>query len=205
MLRRSMTWAGDAGITRRAAISSLASLALLLVASPDRAEDVVVPVGVQAELLVKVAAYDRNLPGRAGDRVVVVIVTKPGDADSARVGAAMQKALSGQPTIAGLPHVESLASYEGAPALAKLCRDKRAGILYLAPGFTDDEIGAMAKALDGVDVLSTAAMPAFVPKGIVLGFDLVSGKPRLLVHLAQAKRQRVALSAEVLKLMKVYE
>ena len=39
----------------------------------------------------------------------------------------------------------------------------------------------------------------------VLGFDLVSGKSKLLCHLGQAKKQHVAFKAEVLKLMKVYE
>ena len=44
-----------------------------------------------------------------------------------------------------------------------------------------------------------------VPKGAVLGFDLVSGKPKLLVHLTQAKKQNAAFKAEALKLMKVFE
>jgi hypothetical protein len=44
-----------------------------------------------------------------------------------------------------------------------------------------------------------------VPAGIVLGFDVVSGRPKLLVNLTQAKRQNVSLRAEALKLMKVYE
>jgi hypothetical protein len=40
---------------------------------------------------------------------------------------------------------------------------------------------------------------------VVLGFDLVSGRPKLLVNLTQAKKQKVDLAAEILKLMKVYE
>ena len=47
--------------------------------------------------------------------------------------------------------------------------------------------------------------PDYVPGGIVLGFDVVSGRPKLLVHLTQAKRQNVALRAEALKLMRVFE
>jgi len=47
-------------------------------------------------------------------------------------------------------------------------------------------------------------MPDYVPAGIVLGFDLVSGRPKLLVNIEQAKKQQVSLPASVLKLMKVY-
>jgi hypothetical protein len=64
---------------------------------------------------------------------------------------------------------------------------------------TDDR-----EALSGVDVLSVSPVPEYVEQGIVLGFDVVSGKPRLLVNLGQARLQHVALRAEVLKLMKVY-
>jgi hypothetical protein len=48
-------------------------------------------------------------------------------------------------------------------------------------------------------------MADYVPAGIVLGFDLVSGRPKLVVNLSQARRQHVDFRAEVLKLMKVYE
>jgi len=44
-----------------------------------------------------------------------------------------------------------------------------------------------------------------VPRGIVLGFDLVGGKPKMLVNLGQARKQHVAFMAEVLKLAKVFE
>jgi hypothetical protein len=59
--------------------------------------------------------------------------------------------------------------------------------------------------LDGVSVLSTGAVASFVQHGVVLSFDLVGGKPKLLVHLARAQRQKVDLSAQVLKLVKVVE
>src|SRR5262245_39034542 len=174
-------------------------------AMPASAEEVSVPIGLQVDLLVKVAAYDRNLPPRAGDRVRLAILTKPGNAESERAAAQMEKALGAKQAIANLPHEETIQPFSDSAALVKLCRSKRLSIVYLAPGFSDEEIASMAKALDGVDVLTASTVASFVPKGIVLGFDLVSGKPKLLVHLGQAKRQKVDLSAEILKLMRVYE
>jgi hypothetical protein len=168
------------------------------------AEEPPVPLRLQVELLVKVAAYDRNLPNRAGDRVKVLVVEKAGNADSNRAVAQIQTALGEIATIAGQPHQEVVLRYAGAAALVAAVRRERAAIVYLTPGLADD-VEPIRAALDGVDVLSVAAIPGYVPRGMVLGFDLVSGKPKLLVQLAQAKRQNVAFTADVLKLMKVYE
>lgn len=173
------------------------------VALPARADDDAVPIARQIELLVKVAGYDKNLSARAGDKVKILLLTKSGSDESTRAATQAEKALADAGDIGGLPHEQSTAAYSDASSLAKLCKSKRIAIVYVTPGFQDSEIEAIAKAFDGGDVLTATAVASFVSKGIVLGFDLVSGKPKLLVHLAQAKKQNVDLSAEVLKLMKV--
>jgi hypothetical protein len=186
----------------------LALVCLLLVVVPpaqSSADEVAVPFELQVELLAKVAVYDKNLPARAGDRVRTLVLTKPSDTGSTRASTQLQKALVAKDTIVNLPHDPQPFTWTDAATLAKQCKARRIAIVYLTPGFSDEEIANIARALDGVDVLTVSAVASFVPRGIVLGFDLVSGKPKLLVHLPQARRQRVALSADVLKLMKVYE
>ncbi|HEX7668231.1 MAG TPA: YfiR/HmsC family protein, partial [Polyangiaceae bacterium] len=69
----------------------------------------------------------------------------------------------------------------------------------------DSDTDAIGTALQGADLLTVSTVPSYVQHGIVLGFDLVSGHPKLLVHLRQARSQQVALRPEVLKLMRVYE
>jgi hypothetical protein len=44
-----------------------------------------------------------------------------------------------------------------------------------------------------------------VEKGFVLGFDLVSGKPRMLLQLTQARKQNTDFKADVVRIMKVYQ
>jgi hypothetical protein len=183
----------------------LAAIAITLVDAPSaRADEVAVPVELQAELLTKVAAYDRNMTARAAGRVHILIVERAGDADSGRTAAQMKKALGGVERVVGLPHDETILDYAGAAALASECRARHASIAYLSSGL-GGELPQIRAALEGVDVLSAAAVASYVPGGIVLGFDLVSGKPKLLIQLGQARRQNVALKAEVLKLMKVFE
>jgi hypothetical protein len=179
-------------------------LAAPLIALPGHAESVAAPVVLQAELLAKVAEYDRNFSLRAGERARVLLVTQPTNADSVTVAQQMSSALGRLSQIASLPHDEIILPYPGAAELARICRDRHVSIVYFGPGFRDD-VGDIRDALVGVDVLSVASVPDYVKEGIVLGFDVVSGHPKLLFNLRQARLQRVALAAAVLKLMTVYE
>jgi hypothetical protein len=167
------------------------------------AEDDEVPPALQAALLAKVAAYDRNLTARAGERVLTLIVSRPKDAESHRVSGLLKEAMASQGPIAELPHVEEEVTLTTPAALAELCRAKKAAVVFVGPGFTDEELLAIASALDGLDLL-TVGNASYVRKGVVLGFDLVSGKAKLLVDLSRATKQHVAMSASVLKLMTVY-
>lgn len=177
---------------------------VLLPPGTSLGDEVAVPVALQAELVAKVASYDRNLVSRAGDRVHILIVVNAKSDASNSFAKHMTSALGGVDKIGGLPHDETTAAFGGAKALADACRAKRIAIVYFAPGLAD-EVAGIRSALEGVNVLSVAADAADVPKGIVLGFDLVSGKPKIVVQLGQAKKQEVSFKAELLKLAKVYE
>jgi hypothetical protein len=181
----------------------LIALSVWCGARSSRAQTANVPAELQAQLLSKLSAYDRNFAGRAGDMALVLILVKSGSAKSALSGATIKTALSNLDRFGGLRHQEQVVTFESAPALANLCRSKRAAIVYVTPGL-ENEIDAIKGSLVGVDVLSVAAVPEYVPRGIVVGFEVVSGKPKLSINIAQARQQRVDFKADVLKLMKVY-
>jgi hypothetical protein len=185
-------------------IAVLACALVLLVSDRGRAEETTLPIALQVELLVKVASYDRNFVQRAGERARILILTKPGNVDSKRIAAQVEAGLARVNQIAGLPHEESVTPYRGAVELANKIRAERVAVVFLGPGFRDD-IGAIREALDGVDVLTATAIPDYVEAGVVLGFDVAAGRPELLVNLPQAKKQKVALRSEVLRLMKVFQ
>ena len=186
---------------RRAAFLAVS----LTVSGTVLAREPTVPVPLQMDLLAKVAGYDRNLPTRAGDRVLALVVRKGADDEPTRGAAQAMLALEGRTELAGLPFSREEVAFTDAEALAKACREKKASLVYLAPGFTEAEAAQVGKQLEGQSILSASADPALVGKGVVLGFDLVSGKPKLVVSLARAGKQSVALSAGVLKLMTVIE
>jgi hypothetical protein len=181
------------------------SLLILCLSTRVVADDVVVPISLQMDLMLKVASYDKNLAERAGGALRITVLLDPGNPDSVRSGAQALKALSAADDVAGLPVELSSTPYVDAPALARLVRERHVSILYVTLGFSELDVDAMAHALDGVSVLSVGALGKYASRGVVLGFDLVGGKPKLIVNLGLAKRQRVELSSAVLKLMRVVE
>lgn len=184
--------------------SIFAITAFLTPLRPGRADGATLPIALEASLIAKVANYDRNFAKRAGDKVRILLVTKGGNADSAATASQMSEALSGLPQVGGLPHEEIRYAFTTPAALAQLCKTKRIAIAVFGPGF-DSDVAGIRTALQGVDVLTVSTVARYVPEGIVLGFDVVSGRPKLLVHLTQAKLQQVSLSPDVIRLMRVYE
>jgi hypothetical protein len=189
--------------TRRTFCGLLATSALLAVVRPAHAEEVPVPASRQAELIARVAAYDRNLAARAQGTVRVLVVVNPADADSRGLGTAIEAALSRQGQIARMPVVVSQVPLPAGGALAARCAAEHVSIVYLSSGL-DAAIPGLVASLDGVDVLSIGGLPRYVSQGVVLGFDLVSGNPTLLYHLTNARRQNVAMEPNVVRLMQVY-
>jgi hypothetical protein len=171
---------------------------------PGRAQSMPVPAAAQAELIAKLVGFDRNFAARAGGKAVIIIAAMAGDAESMSAALEIKAAFSRLPRVGNLPHEEHIVTYSNAAALAQTVRSKRASLVYLGPGF-DKQISAIRDALSTMDVLSVAAIPGYVPAGIVLGFDLVSGRPKLLIQVVQARKQNVAFPASVLSLMKVYQ
>ena len=162
--------------TRRAA---LVGATILFWRHRVAAEGVTVPIRLQAELLSKVASYDRNFAERTGDRVRTLLLVKPGDPESSRAAAEMKSALSSISTIGNLSHDEDIVTYTDGPALAEMCRSRKIAIVYVAPGFSQQEVEGLREAMAQLNLLSVGSLADYVPAGIVLGFDLVSGRSKL--------------------------
>jgi hypothetical protein len=185
-------------------VAAAMALAVTLTSSMGGADDVAVPAELQATLLAKVVSYDRNLSERAGDRVHILVVGQPSNPTSMPFSRQMRQVLSSTKTFGSLPHDEEILEFTSTAALVEKCRSLHISVVYFGPGFEGD-VEAIRAALEALPILTVTAVPELVPRGLVLGFDLVFGRPKLLVHLTQARRQKVDLPADVLKLMRVFE
>ena len=183
---------------------ALMLLVILLVASRGLAQETSVPADIQAALVAKLASYDRNFAARAKGTARLVLLVKKGSGKSKLAADSFKGALSKVDRIGGLPHEEQTLIYENAAAVVKLCQAQHIAIVYVTPGL-ESEIAVLREALAGTSVLSVSPVEAHVEMGIVLGFAIVSGRPKLVLNLRQARRQKVDFRADVLKLMKVQQ
>jgi hypothetical protein len=179
----------------------LLALAIALVATQVHAE-VSVPAHMQAQLLVKVAAFDRNFAARAGENALILLVQKPGEPESVQLAQQMAAELRDLADIAGVPKTVDVVSFKDATTLGATCKSRKPALVYLSAGL-DREAAAIATALAGADVLSVGASGAHAENGAVIGFDLEGAKTKIVVNLRAAKAQNVALRSNILKLARI--
>jgi hypothetical protein len=185
---------------RRTFLATLAGASTWLLAR--RAAAGLVPANLQAQLVVKVAAFDRNFAARAGATALILVVHKGGDTDSSKLAASVEKALGELGDVGGKPKKVETIAFPGAAALAAKVKGGKVAIVYFSSGL-EGELGGVAGAMQGLDVLTFGASGAHAEKGTVVGFDLEEGKPKLVVNQARAKAQNVAFKAELLKLARL--
>jgi hypothetical protein len=193
----------ERGVTRTSRRTFCGGLAALVLLGARDAAAEEIPAALQAELLTRLAAYDRNMRARSGERLNIVVVVKPGDRDSERTAAQLVSAVARIDRAGALPHAVSTLAYSGPVGVVAACKAIRAGVAFFTPALAA-EVDAVRPAFDNADILTIAPSADMTRRGIVLGFELVSSRPKLFINLTQAARQNVAMPAEVLKLMTVF-
>jgi hypothetical protein len=180
-----------------------ALLFVAAVALPRGAEgDVSVPASLQAQLVSKVALYDRNFAARANGNALVLVVQKGEDPESTRAAFAMASELRRLADLGGVAKTVDTMSYSSATDLASAVRGRRASIVYLSVGL-EGEAPAIAGALAGGNVLTVGATARLVEAGANVGFDLVGSKPKIFVNIATARSQGVQFAGEFLRLARI--
>ena len=203
----------DPGATRPMprAVSIARTLLLLLLPAgvvtasrSARADGPSVPLPLQVELSTKVIEYVQLPPVLSLDRIRIGIVVKSGSPESMRAGAELKAGFDRVARMAGHPHEQIIVEWSSPKALAEHSRSLSLTVLYFTPGL-DAEIGPTAAALAGQSIVTIGAVDSFVSNGLLLGFELVSGHPKMIFNLRQAKKQEVVLRAAVIKLMRIVE
>lgn len=183
---------------------SVAAMALAAAATAHASEDVTVPARVQAQLLVAVASFQSNMNLALDGSVQILVLTKDDDPSSERVARQLVGALGEMKKIARHPHHELVEPFRDAATVAATCRERRISVVYLSPGL-GGAIPAVAQALRGTAVLTTGSVAGFVSRGVVLGFDLVSGRSEMLLNRTQMKALNVQFPQTLFQLMRIVE
>lgn len=183
----------------------MALVAVATGATTSRAGDEpTVPPRVQAQLLAAVASFQTNTNLAPDGALQILVLTKDKDAESERVARQLVAALGEMRKIMRRIHRESIEPFRGGAALAAACRERRIAIVYVAPGL-GAALPEIAQALRGSAVLTVGAVASFVPHGVVLGFDLVSGRAEMLFNPTQMRALDARFPASLFPLMRIVE
>jgi hypothetical protein len=182
----------------------LLALAVLVLWRPAWADSASVPLQLQVELSNKIIEYIQQPAVLSLDRIRIGIVVKGSSPESTRAGTELKASFDRIVMAGGRPHEQSLVDWSSPRALAEQARSRGLTVLYFTPGL-DAEIAASAVALVGQRIMTIGAVDSFVSSGLILGFELVSGHPKMVFNLRQAKKQEVVLRAAVMKLMRIVE
>ena len=167
-------------------------------------QEVTVPPRVQAQLLAAVASYQTNMNFLPDGAIQILVLTKENDADSDRVARQLVAALGDMKKIMRRLHHEEVQFFRTGRALAALCHERAISIIYIAPGL-GSALPEIKEALRGTAVLTVGAVAAFVPRGVVLGFDLVSGRAEMLLNPTEMRAVNVRFPPSLFPLMRITE
>ncbi|HEX6245595.1 MAG TPA: YfiR family protein [Polyangiales bacterium] len=167
----------------------------------SRAQDALVPIALQIELVGRLLWYERGLQKSADRQLRALILERPRDPASARAAAQLASQLQGA-TLGGRQVTLARVSYESVEQVARAAQQQRAYLAWLTPGF-GELAGELGRALGTRGVLTISSHGADTARGVVLGFELESGKPRIMLNLKQARAQKLDFSAQLLRVVKV--
>ena len=158
----------------------------------------------QAAIIVRALAYDYNLKERAGDSLVIAVLYKEGDGESATMADAWVKAfdsLSGV-KVAGLPMSAIKMPFANAASLKAAIASKGIDVLFVSVGL-DAEVGAIKDLSHALKVLTVGGKEAFVTQGLTLGVFAAADQSTIEVNLEAAGQENVSFSSDLLKHAKV--
>ena len=187
----------------RRALALACAVVGLLATSAAVADEVAVPIRLQLELLERVVRYERGFAS-ASTPVHVLVVGRNGSAESARTTAQLLAGLRQSRRLGGRPMDVTQVSYTNAAALRSEVRRVDADVLYLGARL-DGEIPLIAAALSGTTLITVSAVAADVDRGMVLGFELVSSRPRIVVNLTAARASGLRFNAQFLRLARIVQ
>jgi hypothetical protein len=170
-------------------------------AAPVRAEEMDLPAAKQAELLLKILTYDRNLGAKAGSELAIGIVYDPTDRDSAKATTDFGGALfqyKGK-TVKQLPVKYYTIEYTNTTDLERFVKQKGISVLYIAPGNARN-LASILELSQDMNLTTLTGVPDYVRKGAAVGLALAQDKPRILINLESTRAEGTEFDASLLRL-----
>ena len=132
----------------------------------------------------------------------IMVLRNAQSEESGATALRLLNALSGVRQIAGQEVQSEVVDFSTPAEVADRVRGQRVAILYVSAGL-EAQMGAVATALEGLDVLTVGPSGAYAEQGAVVGFDLDEGRPLMVINTGRARSQHVSFKAELLKMARI--
>jgi hypothetical protein len=175
---------------------------LIIAALPSHAEDAGVPVALQVELPSRLLWNERGLQQSLQKEVRALIIERARDPVSGLAAAQLAAQLEQVKALGGKRVVQRRVIFESPEQVGRVVQEQRPYLAYLTPNLAP-VTAELSRVLAARGVLSVSTQGADTGRGVVLGFELESGKPRILLNLVQARAQKLDFSAQFLRVVRV--
>ena len=159
----------------------------------------------QAAIVVRALSYDKNLAERAGDSVVVLVLSKHGDAASEALAGTWVSAL--EPiegvSVQGRPFKVLSAPWDQA-AVKALVEKSGVDVLLVCDGLSDEAAAIRALSRER-KLLTVGTSRASIEQGMSLGVVAEGERNVILVNLSASRLEGAAFGSDLLKLAKIVE
>ncbi|HET6343989.1 MAG TPA: YfiR family protein [Myxococcota bacterium] len=161
-----------------------------------------VEADLQAKILLRALAYDRNLKERVGDSVTVAVVSHKGDGSAARSDILRAFGSLAKLTFQGLPLHVVEHEFFSIDHLKEDLAARGIDVLYLCGGL-EAHLTSIVNLTHSKKVATITAEDAYVAAGVAIGVMLRDRSPKLWVNLASSKEEGLNLSADLMRVAEV--
>lgn len=177
---------------------------LVLFQFAARAQEMVLPSGLQVQIFLKAMTFDRNLKKRSGDRIVVGVLYQKEYRESVvaqeRIIASGQSAEARE--ISSIPLEFIPVELPSQPDLRQILKELDIDVLYIVPLRAVD-VGGLLDVTRSMQVVTVTGVPEYVERGVSMGFGVKGEKPLILVNLNASRLEGAEFTAQFLKLTKI--
>jgi len=158
---------------------------------------------VEAQLLLRVLAYDRSLDQRPGDNVVVAILYDATNGTSNRARAGIVRAFRATPIqMIGSKNLKFLEVNVADANLVGTLRQESVVAAYITDGL-ENRLPALLDAAQSAHVTTLSGNMRYAWRGVAAAVDTVAGRPQIYVNLSSARASGADFPATLLKLATV--
>ena len=160
------------------------------------------PVDLEAAIVLRALAYDRNLKQRAESGIHIAVVTKNNDRTSTELASAFRKA--GKNGVSGIPVEASVVAFESSAQLTDLIDDMGFNLLYIHSS-VETALSSIQQVARSKKIPSVGGTKEIVEKGASFGVYIAGDLPKLVVNINTSRLEGLDLSAELLGIATVIQ